>query len=156
MNPVSLGNSHLALSLPVGSVSLFHLFHWTFGWSPPICCFPSSAKAAAFPRPEKIHLTRHARGRPGREPSWLWDIATYPHKQTQSSASLPASQRFHFFSCFHHLYVKQWLRRKRKIKHRERKQKKPKKTPPSKKRSLCQKYLLMSLIIGRKSKVLIN
>lgn len=52
------------------------------------------------------------------------------HRQTQSAASLPASQSFHFFSFFYHLYVNQWLRPKRKIKYRERKQK-----------TLCQKNI---------------
>lgn len=86
-----------------------------------LCAVFQQCKSSCFPKPEKTHLTRHAQGRAGREPSWLWDIATHPHKQTQNAASLPACHSFHFFCYFHSLYVSQWLRQKRKIKHRERK-----------------------------------
>lgn len=78
------------LSAHLLNQSLFHLFYWTFGWRPPVYCFPNRAKAAAFPRLEKSHLTRHAQGRAGREPSWLWDNCN-PSTQIDPIYCIPAS-----------------------------------------------------------------
>lgn len=80
---------------------LFHLFDWTFGWSPPVCCFPNSAKAAAFPRLEKSHLTHQAQGRAGREPSWLWDTEPIHTNRPNLLHPCQPPKSFHFSSCFH-------------------------------------------------------
>lgn len=122
--PVSFGNFCLALSPPVGSayISCLLLDFWL---KPTYVLFSQQCKSSCFPKAWEVPFDTSCSGqsRAGREPSWLWDFATHPHQQIQSAASLPASQSFHFFSCSHHLNVNQWLKPKRKIKHKERKQK---------------------------------
>lgn len=106
VNPISLGNFCLALSLPFRLV--LKLFHWTFGWSPPpMCCFPIREQAAVFPRPDTSD-SRQIRQLPeqGGEPSWL--EVTLQLSYTNRPKLLlffQSDDACILFSCFHHLHV---------------------------------------------------
>lgn len=120
-NPVSSGNFCLALGLPVRTVSISALL-LDFWLKPTYVLFSQQCKSSCFPKAWEDPSDTSCSGQ-SRQGTLLALGHRNPSTQTDPICCIPASQSFYFFSCFHHLYVKQWLRPKRKIKYRERKQK---------------------------------